>query len=238
MDARTAALADTAVHTIALPSAEGVTVTPAADQTGLSVITGGDFRFTVAIAEGYRDAGMVVSAGGTALSADANGWYIIPDIKTDLAVTVTGVIRDTGLENITFRVHGENYGWSQGWITTNQQDADGRTLGTTGRSLQLEAVQITDDDANLKLTYRVHVQNLGWSDVVGENTIAGTTGRHLRIEAIQIWAGGSSADKYKIQYRVHMRDKGWGAWTDQGEVAGTTGEGRRMEALQIRVVAK
>lgn len=238
MDVRTAALADTAVHTIALPSAEGVTVTPAADQTGLSVITGGDFRFTVAIAEGYRDAGMVVSAGGTALTADANGWYTIPDIKTDLAVTVTGVIRDTGLENITFQVHGENYGWSQGWITTNQQDADGRTLGTTGRSLQLEAVQITDDDANLKLTYRVHVQNLGWSDVVGENTIAGTTGRHLRIEAIQIWAGGSSADKYKIQYRVHMRDKGWGAWTDQGEVAGTTGEGRRMEALQIRVVAK
>jgi len=40
--------------------------------------------------------------------------------------------------------------------------------------------------ANYKLSYKVHVQNLGWTDWVSDGEVAGTTGQSLRIEAVMI----------------------------------------------------
>ncbi len=73
-----------------------------------------------------------------------------------------------------------------GW--TAWQNGDTR-LGTTGRGLQLEAVQfeLTGDLATrYNVSYRVHVQAVGWMNWVMNGTIAGTSGRALQIEAIQV----------------------------------------------------
>jgi len=83
---------------------------------------------------------------------------------------------------ITYQAHVQNKGWMD-WT------ADGDTAGTTGQSLQMEAVRIKltgDKAADYTITYRVHVQNEGWTQWVSDGADAGTTGRGLRAEAVEI----------------------------------------------------
>ena len=88
------------------------------------------------------------------------------------------------------------------------------------------------------ISYRVHVQDIGWQNSVTSNgtnaTTAGTTGRSLRMEGIKIDLknkDGSSA----VQYRAYVQNQGWQGWHDSGELAGTEGRGLRMEALEIKL---
>lgn len=76
--------------------------------------------------------------------------------------------------------------------------------------------------------YRVHVQDIGWTDWVSEGRYGGTTGEAKRMEALEIeW------DK-PIEYRVHVRNIGWMDWVKNGEMAGTTGESLQVEAIEIK----
>jgi len=75
------------------------------------------------------------------------------------------------------------------------------------------------------LQYKVHIQNIGWTDWLQEGRFAGTTGQGLRIEAIII----EGVD----EYRVHIQDQGWSDLVKSGETAGTTGQGLRIEAIEI-----
>lgn len=79
------------------------------------------------------------------------------------------------------------------------------------------------------LRYKAHIQDIGWTDWIGENGIAGTTGEAKRIEAIVI-EGHNGLD---LNYRVHMEEKGWSDFVGNGQVAGTTGEKRKIEAIEI-----
>ena len=88
------------------------------------------------------------------------------------------------------------------------------------------------------ISYRVHVQDIGWQNSVTSNgtnaTTAGTTGRSLRMEGIKIDLknkDGSSA----VQYRAYVQNQGWQGWHNSGELAGTEGRGLRMEALEIKL---
>jgi len=77
------------------------------------------------------------------------------------------------------------------------------------------------------ISYKAHVQNIGWQGEVSNGAMAGTTGQDLRVEAIQIFAD------IDIQYRVHMEGIGWGEWVPKGCIAGTIGESRKIEAIEI-----
>lgn len=81
-----------------------------------------------------------------------------------------------------------------------------------------------------ELKYKVHIQDVGWSDWKELGEVAGTTGEAKRIEAI-ILEGNNELD---LSYRVHMENKGWSDWVSKGEIAGTTGESRRIEAIEIK----
>ena len=81
-----------------------------------------------------------------------------------------------------------------------------------------------------QLTYKVHIQDIGWTDWEKAGDIAGTEGQAKRIEAI-ILEGHNGLD---LSYRVHMQDKGWSNWVSNGQVAGTTGQSRRIEAIEIK----
>jgi N-acetylmuramoyl-L-alanine amidase len=76
------------------------------------------------------------------------------------------------------------------------------------------------------MRYKVHVQDIGWSEWIEEGSFAGTTGRELRLEAIII----EGVD----EYRVHVQDQGWGPWVKAGEIAGTVGQSLRIEAIEIK----
>lgn len=139
-------------------------------------------------------------------------------------------------ENVTFAVHGQNYGWSLGDQISNQMTIG--TAGTTGLGLRVEAFKVKDSNANLNITYRAHVQNVGWQSWKSEGQIAGTTGQGLRVEAVELKAVGTDASRYDVYYRAHVENQGWSAWVKDGATAGTTGLGLRVEAMQIKVVEK
>ncbi len=85
------------------------------------------------------------------------------------------------------------------------------------------------------LTYRTHVQQIGWQDWKSNGTTSGTTGRSLRLEGIRIKLE-SKPFSGNIQYRTHVQTYGWeSSWKSGGAMSGTTGQGKRLEAIQIRL---
>jgi uncharacterized protein YjdB len=110
--------------------------------------------------------------------------------------------------------------------------------GTSGLSLQIEAIQIRllEKPANTgsSVSYGAHVATIGWMPDVQDGAVAGTTGRGLAMEALR---GQVSSGEYagNLQYRAHVRNIGWMAWTDSPDFTGTVGQGLQMEAIEIRL---
>ena len=117
--------------------------------------------------------------------------------------------------------HVQNIGWQE-WVT------EGQTIGTTGRGLHLEAIQLD----NLSVTVRPHVQDLGWTTPVSKGEVAGTTGKSLRLEALTVASGVSG---WGIECRAYVRTIGWMNWVSDGQVCGTTGKSLPLEAIQLRL---
>lgn len=89
----------------------------------------------------------------------------------------------SGGNGIQYRSHIQNTGWENNWRKS------GETSGTTGRSLQMEAVQIKLTGQISKvfdIYYRVHVSDFGWLGWTKNGEAAGTTGGSKQMEAIQI----------------------------------------------------
>ena len=115
-------------------------------------------------------------------------------------------------------------------------------IGTTGQSLRMEALGLSVQDARgtlLKgITYKAHVQGIGWQDWVGNGTLAGTRGEARRVEAIRIALSDELSGAYDIWYRVHIQRKGWLSWTNNGNIAGSVAQSLRMEAIELRLLPK
>lgn len=94
-------------------------------------------------------------------------------------------IKMTNCEGVSlkFKAHIQDYG------DREYTDAS-EIIGTVGESKRVEAITITStglSQKGYKLQYRVHIENLGWSQGwVNEGEMAGTMGQSLRLEAIEI----------------------------------------------------
>ena len=132
--------------------------------------------------------------------------------------------------SVQYQAHVQNIGW-QGVVS------NGATAGTSGRSLRVEAlnVSIANGDYDGGIQIRTHVQNIGWQ---GWGSSGGTSGRGLRLEAMQVRLTGELANHYDVYYRVHAQNFGWMGWAKNGEQAGSSGYSYRLEAIQIKLVAK
>lgn len=87
------------------------------------------------------------------------------------------------------------------------------------------------------VTYRTHVQDIGWQGWKSNAQVSGTSGKKKRLEAIQLKLPNSpySGD---IQYRTHVQDIGWQGWKKNGQVSGTSGQKKRLEAIQIKLTGQ
>lgn len=146
------------------------------------------------------------------------------------AIQIKLVARKTHVQYYSY-VNGK--GWEGAYSLS-----DGGTSGTTGQSKKLEGIKIRLQNApsNAHITYRTHVQDIGWTDYVKDGTTTGVIGQGKKIEAIQVQLQG--LDDYTVEYRVHVQDIGWTNWYIDNEVAGTVGQNKRIEAIQIRIVPK
>lgn len=105
-------------------------------------------------------------------------------------------------------------------------------------STAIQPIQATSAVMPL-LTYRSHVQNIGWMGNVSADQISGTTGRSLRMEAFTINLTNrdpSIVGSDFIEYRARVRNIGWQNFVRNGQTAGTTGRSLPIEAIQIRLL--
>lgn len=127
----------------------------------------------------------------------------------------------------------ENIGWGQGWQKANQMQT--ATVGTCGQFLRVESFRVSCSNPDVRISYRAHVQDIGWQDWVSNGGLAGTVGMCKRVEAFEMVAD-NLPDGYELQYRAHVENTGWQNWVKAGQMAGTTGQSLQIEALQIRLV--
>ena len=154
-----------------------------------------------------------------------------------IAGTASTVATPTKVEaattpKITYQAHVQCNGW-MGSV------ANGKTAGTTGYNLRVDAIRLQLSGAkNSNVKYRTYMQNTGWKSWNSNNRKSGTIGQSLRAEAIQIKLTGKISKKYDVYYRTHVQNQGWNTWKKNGQTAGTTNIGVRMEAFQVQLVKK
>ncbi len=83
------------------------------------------------------------------------------------------------------------------------------------------------------VSYRTHVQNVGWQGYVSDGATSGTSGRSLRLEGINIKASG--VEGLGISYSTHVQNVGWQGFVSDGALSGTTGRSLRLEAIKIKL---
>ena len=135
--------------------------------------------------------------------------------------------------NIKYKAHSQNTGWG-GYVT------NGRTAGTTGKGLRMEAFAATLGGGSIGggVSYRAYVAGSGWQGYVKSENTAGTIGKGKGVEGMQIRLSGRAAAMYDVYYRTHVKDAGWLGWAKNGETAGAPGTGRCVEAMQVKLVSK
>lgn len=89
------------------------------------------------------------------------------------------------------------------------------------------------------VSYRTHVQNMGWQDFVSEGAVSGTSGKGLRLEGIEVKLDNPGYD-LGISYQTHIQNIGWEGdtargWKSNGSMSGTEGLGYRLEGIQIKL---
>lgn len=87
------------------------------------------------------------------------------------------------------------------------------------------------------VTYRTHVQDIGWQGWKSNAQVSGTSGKKKRLEAIQLKVKNSPYSG-NIEYRTHVQDIGWQAWKKNGQSSGTSGQKKRLEAIQIKLTGQ
>lgn len=134
---------------------------------------------------------------------------------------------------VSYQAHVSNIGWQD-------SVADGATAGTTGRSLGVEALQVSLSSSiyNGAIACQSYVEHAGWQNAAGRGQVSGTTGQGLPIQAIRLTLSGDVAQTYDVYYRVHASSIGWMGWVANGASAGTVGRGLAVEAVQIQLVEK
>ena len=144
------------------------------------------------------------------------------------------IVRPAETPSVLYRVHRQTYGWEASWRR------DGQQSGTTGQSKRLEGIciKLSNTPVSGGITYRTHVQKIGWQGWKSNGAMSGTSGKSLRLEAIQIKLTGEMAERYDVRYRVHAQHFGWMGWAKNGAQSGTAGYAYRLEAIQIKLVSK
>ncbi len=141
----------------------------------------------------------------------------------------------TQVPTVRYRAYVQREGWQE-WIS------NGKTAGTSGAGLRMEAFRIELRNAKGKrvsgISYQTHVQSIGWQDWKSDGSLAGTKGRGLRAEALRIKLTGDLAKQYDVWYCVHIQRYGWLGWAKNGAASGSSGKSLRVEALRVCLVPK
>ncbi len=147
--------------------------------------------------------------------------------------------------DVYYRSHIQRFGWLA-WAK------NGESSGSGHLSLRMEAVQIrlvakgaaapSSSDSHdstyvdsPELSYRGHVQRIGWQDWVSDGNPAGTSGQSLRVEALETRVDGKGISG-EVQLNAHVQRIGWES--DWSTLCGTSGQSLRVEAIKARLTGE
>ncbi|MFH5835254.1 N-acetylmuramoyl-L-alanine amidase [Proteiniclasticum sp. C24MP] len=86
------------------------------------------------------------------------------------------------------------------------------------------------------VTYRTHVQSIGWQNYVENGIVSGTVGERKRVEAIEV--NIESELDLGVRYTTLVNGLGWQEYGSDGSVNGTTGQGRAIEAVSLELTGE
>ena len=84
-------------YTVTLPVIEGVVLT---SETGTAIKENEDFIFTITLKDGYKNSKPVVKANGKEILPDSKGRYVVKNVKTNITITVSGIVKDGPTANL------------------------------------------------------------------------------------------------------------------------------------------
>ncbi len=130
------------------------------------------------------------------------------------------------------------YGWGEVDAAAAVKVALGKEAAKKSSSESASSESSTTPAKKNSVSYRSHVQRIGWQAWKSNGLSSGTTGQSLRLEGVQIKLA-SAAYSGAIQYRTHVQSYGWeSSWRSNGATSGTVGQAKRLEAIQIRLTGQ
>ena len=84
-------------YTVTLPVVEGAVLT---SETGTTIEENEDFIFTIILKDGYKNSKPVVKANGKEILPDSKGRYVVENVKTNITITVSGIVKDDPTANM------------------------------------------------------------------------------------------------------------------------------------------
>ncbi len=126
---------------------------------------------------------------------------------------------------------------SQDGIVTGISPGTTTIIATTSDGEFSGNCEVTVIEEKPHLSFRTHVENIGWDNYETDRTEGGTTGQALRLEAIQFKLVGKSGNDFYgglgLKYRSHVQDIGWESYKTNNAISGTTGQAKKIEAIQL-----
>ncbi|MBR2682658.1 MAG: hypothetical protein IKE22_05260, partial [Atopobiaceae bacterium] len=119
----------------------------------------------------------------------------------------------------------------------NNVKAGTATVTVTGKGNYAGTKAVTFRIVAPSVSYRTHVQNVGWQAYVKDGAMSGTSGMAYRLEGINIKLSSKPVTG-GITYRTHVQNIGWQGWRSDGAMSGTSGKALRLEAIQIKLTGE
>ena len=117
---------------------------------------------------------------------------------------------------------------------TEQKAEDQESEEEPEEAVEAEPEEELEQAGSVTVSYRTHVQSVGWQGWKKNGTMSGTSGQAKRLEAIQIKVSG--VRNLGIRYKTHIQSIGWeSGWKADGKTSGTSGQAKRLEAIQIQL---
>ena len=130
--------------------------------------------------------------------------------------------------------HPQHVGGAGVVVKVPTRDSEGM-IKSTRTQYQATKEETINKPAEL-ISYRAHVQDIGWQEYVSDGEMSGTSGQSKRLEAINIRL--SSVINGGVSYRTHIQDIGWQEYVSDDEMSGTSGQSKRLEAIQIKLTGQ
>lgn len=144
--------------------------------------------------------------------------------QDDLVWYVANVVNGIASKRVSFSEHnGERGTYIVHAYTYNTQEL-----------LTVQGTSITLPDKAVDVSYRTHVENVGWQDWKSNGDLSGTLNEGKRLEGIEITLDDQGYD-LGIAYSTHIQNIGWQDYRTDGLMSGTEGRGLRLEAIRIEL---